>query len=445
MPSDPGATSVGPPGTGDTAAWVPTDGLRRAITVVALGLVAAIVLGRVDVAVLVAPFALGTAWALRSRPRRPPEVSIATESVAVVESQDFTVDITAGNPDDTPYDLALIRCRYSPWLRVADGDQTIATPVGASETTTVTMEGDALRWGWQRFGPAELQVIACDGLLQSTPIRSGALALRVFPRTEAFDAVDAIPKAAGLVGAHRSRRYGDGGELAGIRQFAPGDRLRRIDWRTSLRTRELHVVQTLSDRDAEVVLLLDLLHEAGTSGGIEGAASVLDITVRASAGIAQHYLNRGDRVLMLEYGGRARALRSGSGRRHYLATLEWLLAVREGIGVYDPVARLFGQHQIPSNALTVVLTPLLEERSVTMLARLARSGRSVVAVDTLPPDIEAPSDGKWSDIAFRLWRLERRNTLDQLLEHGVPTVTWAGAGTLDLVLRDVARMAAAPR
>lgn len=433
------------PSIGDAPAWVPTEGLRRAITVIVVGLVAAIVLGRVDVAVLVAPFALGTAWALRTRPRRPPEVSLTTDDVAVVESQDFTVDVTVGNPDDTAYDLALIRTRYAQWLRVVEGDQTIATPVGGGETTIVTLDGDALRWGWQRFGPAELQVIACDGLLQSTPIRSNALALRVFPRTDQFDAVDAMPKAAGLVGAHRSRRYGDGGELAGIRQFTPGDRLRRIDWRTSLRTRELHVAQTLSDRDAEVVLLLDILHEAGTSGGIEGTASVLDTTVRASAGIAQHYLNRGDRVVMLEYGGRSRALRSGSGRRHYLALLEWLLAVREGVGVYDPIARLFGQHLIPSNALTVVLTPLLEERSVAMLARLARSGRSVVAVDTLPAEVDAPTEGRWSDVAFRLWKLQRRNTVDQLLEHGVPTVTWAGAGTLDLVLRDVARMAAAPR
>lgn len=429
----------------EVAVWMPTDGLRRAIVVVLAAFLAAIALGRVDIAVIAAPFALGTAWALRTRPRSTPEVSLRTDDVALVESKDFTVDITVGNPDDAAYDLALLRCRYSSWLRVPDGDQTIGIPVGARENAVVTMDGVALRWGWQRFGPAELQVVACDGLLQSTPIHSGALAHRVFPLTEQFDAIDAMPNAAGLVGAHRSRRYGDGGELSGIRQFVPGDRLRRIDWRTSLRTRELHVAQTLPDRDAEVVILLDVLHEAGVSEGIEGAASVLDTTVRASAGIAQHYVNRGDRVVMLEYGGRSRALRSGSGRRHYLTVLEWLLGVREGVGYYDPIARLFGQHLIPSSALIVVLTPLLEQWSVAMLARLARSGRSVVAVDTLPPDIEPPMDGSWSEAAFRLWRLERRNTLDQLLEHGVPTVTWAGAGTLDLVLRDVSRMAAAPR
>ena len=35
--------------------------------------------------------------------------------------------------------------------------------------------------------------------------------------------------------------------------------------------------------------------------------------------------------------------------------------------------------------------------------------------------------------------------IGQLREHGVPVVRWAGAGSLDQVLRDVARLATAPR
>ena len=81
-----------------------------------------------------------------------------------------------------------------------------------------------------------------------------------------------------------------------------------------------------------------------------------------------------------------------------------------------------------------------------MLARLARSGRFVVAVDTLPRRARAaaarPVDRRWRT---RLWRLERENMIGQLREHGVPVVAWAGAGSLDLVLRDVARLASAPR
>ncbi|HYN96491.1 MAG TPA: DUF58 domain-containing protein, partial [Pilimelia sp.] len=272
-----------------------------------------------------------------------------------------------------------------------------------------------------------------------------ARTLRVFPLTEPFHAVEVMPRAAGLAGAHRSRRPGEGGELAGVRVFAPGDRLRRIDWRVSLRTQQLHVAATLSDRDAEVLLLLDVLTEAGTSGGVHGPPSVLDTAVRASAAIAEHYLHRGDRVSLLEYGPRARRLRPASGRRQYLTVLEWLLDVRAVDSPYEPYDRVFGASLLSPNALVVVLTPLVDERSGEMLARLARSGRIVVAIDTLPPTARPPGTGPHSDMAYRLWRLARDNTVGQLREHGVPVVAWAGAGSLDQVLRDVARLASAPR
>jgi uncharacterized protein (DUF58 family) len=254
-----------------------------------------------------------------------------------------------------------------------------------------------------------------------------------------------MPRAAGLVGGHRSRRPGEGGELAGVRAFGPGDRLRRIDWRVSLRTRQLHVAATLSDRDAEVLLLLDVLHEAGRSGGIGGPASVFDTTVRAAAGIAEHYLTRGDRVAMLEYGFRARWLRPASGRRQYLMVLHWLLDTAPSDTPYEPGAGAFGTHLIPAHALVIVLSPLVDPRTGSMLAKMVRSGRFVIAVDTLgSTEVRLPA-APWMPVAQRVWTLERANLIGQLREHGVPVVAWAGAGSLDTVLRDVARLATGPR
>jgi uncharacterized protein (DUF58 family) len=218
-----------------------------------------------------------------------------------------------------------------------------------------------------------------------------------------------------------------------------------VDWRVSLRTDRLHVAATLSDRDAEVVLLLDLLAEAGRSGGVKGTASVLDTTVRSAAAIAEHYLHRGDRVSVVEYGPAARRLRPATGRRQYLTVLEWLLDVRVEDSGHEPYEHVFGSQVLSHHALVVVLTPLVDARSAEMLARLARSGRFVVAVDTLPASAVPPKRGPWTDVAHHIWRLERDNTIGQLRENGVPVVAWAGAGSLDLVLRDVARLASAPK
>ncbi|HEV7964653.1 MAG TPA: DUF58 domain-containing protein [Actinoplanes sp.] len=426
---------------GDVDGWVPTRAFGRAILVTGLLVFLAALTGRYDLVVIAAPFALGTALSLLRRPAALPAPELSTFDDRIVEGDDFAVGVSVTNPDPVALDLILFRLSLPRWVRVHRGDHPYAAPAEAGSVAEVELEGTALRWGRHALGPLAVHGVACDGLLVSLRVECEALPIKAYPVTDPFRADEAMPRAAGLVGQHHSRRPGEGGELAGVREFAPGDRLRRIDWRVTLRTGRVHVVSTLSDRDAEVVLLLDVLHEAGESGGTGGAASVLDTTVRAAAGVAEHYLHRGDRVAMLEYGFSARRLRPATGRRQYLTVLEWLLDAKPAGGAYEPSAGAFGAHLLSANALVIVLTPLLDQRSAAMIAGLARSGRFVVAVDTLPPDLRLSTDDAWAPLASRLWRMSRDNVIGLLREHGVPVVGWAGAGSLDQVLRDVTRMA----
>jgi uncharacterized protein (DUF58 family) len=426
----------------------PTKALGRAILFVGALMLAAALFGRFDLVVLAAPFAIGTAVSVIRRPRVRPTAELSTVEPFVVEGGDAGAATGVGNPGSTGYDLAIIRVRSSYWVDLEHADRPYATTVAPGTMSDIDLNGRVTRWGRHTLGPVTAHAVGGDGLFISRGARTGALTVKAYPVTEVFDADEAMPRAAGHVGGHRSRRPGEGGEIAGVRKFGPGDRLRRIDWRVSLRTRELHVVATLSDRDAEVVLLLDVLHEAGRSGGVDGNPSVLDTTVRAAAGIAEHYLHRGDRVSLVQYGYQVRRLRAGSGRRHYLTTLEWLLDVAPTGSTGDPPATMFGPHVVPGNALVMVLTPLIDVRSAGMLANLVRAGRFVLAVDTLPADLADPSvpppggnTGRWTANAHRLWLLERANLVGQLREVGVPVVQWGGAGSLDEVLRGVARVA----
>jgi uncharacterized protein (DUF58 family) len=288
--------------------------------------------------------------------------------------------------------------------------------------------------------------VACAGLVVADSHTMPAVPLTVYPVSEPFDSEEALPRAAGISGIHRSRRAGSGGELADVRPFQPGDRLRRINWRVTRRTGELHVNDTWPDRDADVVLLLDVRHEAGESGGVGGAATVLDATVRAAAAITEHYARQGDRVALVEYGSRLRRLRAGTGRRHYLSTLEWLVAVdRFPRGFGPPGGRLLARGLSGTGALVIVLTPLLDQHSANLLAVLARSGHPLVAVDTLPGWVRPRTRSEWTPAGQRLWWLERATTVGRLRGVGVPVEPWRGAGSLDVMLRHVYRMAASSR
>jgi uncharacterized protein (DUF58 family) len=444
--------------------WLPTRAFGRAVFLVGLLLLVAVFTRRPDIVVLAAPIAIGAALGLWHRPRTAPQVQLGIEDSVLAESGTVRATIDITNHDSLRYDLVVARLSSDRWLRMGETDRPYATSIAVGGNVGIDVSGHALRWGRHQLGPVLAHAVAADGLLISPVALAAPADVRVYPVREAFNANDAMPRAAGTMGFHRSRRPGEGGELAGVRAFSPGDRLRRIDWRVSLRTRQLHVAATLSDRDAEVVVLLDVLHEAGHSGGVNGARSVLDMTVRAAAGIADHYLHRGDRVSLVEYGWQGRRLRPSAGHRHYLTTLEWLLDVQPSRGAQEPPPFIVGAQLISPNALVVVLTPMIDAKSAAMLARLARSGRFVVAVDTMPPELLATLDnvpvgrsrsdrggnswltaGDYTAIAARLWRMERANTIGQLREHGVPIVTWVGAGSLDEVLQQVSRMASAPK
>ncbi|HEY6740048.1 MAG TPA: DUF58 domain-containing protein, partial [Actinopolymorphaceae bacterium] len=246
----------------------PTSALVRAVLLTVIPLACAVLFGRVDLAVLAAPFALGTALALHRRPRAGAAVRLTGGEGRLLEGDTGTLELAVTNNDEMAYDLVLAKVPASPDVVIRYGGTTLALPSDGGRKTALTLPVELARWGRPRVDPCTVRAVSCDGLLVSTSVSSEPFRLKVYPRSEAFEADDAMPHATGLVGVHRSRRYGDGGELADIRRYAPGDRLRRIDWRTSLRARELHVVQTLSDRDADLAVVLDVLHDAG---GVEGS------------------------------------------------------------------------------------------------------------------------------------------------------------------------------
>jgi uncharacterized protein (DUF58 family) len=283
------------------------------------------------------------------------------------------------------------------------------------------------------------------------------------PLPDTFSARVPVPRPDGLVGQNRSHHAGDGGEFADIRQFRFGDRLRRVHWPVSIRTGQLHVTSTYADQDSEVVLLVDAMHDIGTSEGAGGRSSSLDNAVRAAGAIAEHYLRTGDRVGLRVLGARGvPALDSAAGKNHLRRVLDTLARTTASKGTVADEKRLRGQlrHRVGTGALVVVLTPAISSEVLGHALALSRRGIPVIVIDTLPselasPDLdvhlldtvmpEADKHPQASLLAWRMRLLEREHEMRRAREAGVPIVPWSGPGTLDIVLRDLGRRSRAPR
>lgn len=239
-----------------------------------------------------------------------------------------------------------------------------------------------------------------------------------------------------FIGNYVSPARGEGIEPGDIRPFAPGDQVRHVNWRATLRLGVLHVTQHHRERNADVVLLLDSLADVGAEGG-----TVLDTAARGAAALAAAYLARKDRVGLIEYGGQLRWVKPGSGRAQLQRLLDTLLDASVVFTYVNRDLDLVPPRILPPQALVLALSPLLDPRFVRAACDLAARGFDLIliAVSPVAATRAIARSGPLADVAARLWALERRAQVAELRRRGLTIVEWDGVEPLEAALATLRR------
>lgn len=424
-----------------TRRWQPTPALARAVVVAAVAVVTAVVAGAPVAMVLGSPFVLLACFGLRHRPESDPVVGAALDHRWLHEGQGTTSRLVLARAEDVEHVARAMA--PTPYVALHPPRGLVAGLVEEPPTVEVGPR----RWGRRVLGEEQVSLTTAWAGYRWGPAALHGVELRVLPHTARFDSRAETPRPVGLVGVSRSSRLGAGVELADIRPFRAGDRLRRISWRVSARSRELHVTTSPAEEDSGVLLVVDALGDHGRSGGLDGEASSLDQSVRAAAAVAAHHIRAGDRVGLRVVGGDGGLVGYGAGGRHLRVLLDRLALVRPGElpeGIADHL-----QLRVTGGSVVVIFSPMLGPAVVTATASLVQRGLPVVVVDTLPPEaspvVPDAVDPAVAGLAWRMRRLERDRVLAGLAALGSPVIPWRGAGTLDDVLRRLARRPRAPQ
>ncbi len=439
--------------------WRPTRALGRATAVGFVLLAAAAASGRGDLAVIGVPLAALVVWAVATRPTAVPTVQSRLSTAVAHEGDSMTwrVDVTTvpGLRDVVGH---LPGDRWT--TTTPQHGHVAAAPTGAA-TVPMAVVATVDRWGVRRLGPAQVGGFGAFAGFAWIWSEQRVETVAAVPTPGVFTSRAALPHPVGLVGQHRSARVGGGTELAEIRPFRTGDRLRRIHWPVSLRTGALHVTTTYADQDAEVHLVLDAIRDLGERDADTGRRSSLDVAVEAAGAVAAHYLSTGDRVGLSVLGGGGVVEVPAVGGHHQLAR------VLLGLGRAEPSRGTVGDERalraqlrrsIPPGAFVVLLSALVSAEPLAHAVRLARSGHGVVVVDTLPVELQGPEatddalcaatgvdDARLARLVWRLRLLDRGREAHRCAMAGVPVIAWRGPGSLDTVLRQAARRSRAPR
>jgi uncharacterized protein (DUF58 family) len=303
-------------------------------------------------------------------------------------------------------------------VTAVDGMQLEVLDSGSRQGKTIAAV--AQRWGRYPIR-ARLDVLARGGLLRGTGTADAADVI-VFPLTPPQST--SIPQTELLdrLGTHLTRYIGPGVEYADIRPYVPGDQLRAVNWAVSARRNRLHVTQRLTDRAADVVVLIDTyLQPPGP------ATEATERVVRGGAQVVQTALRSGDRAGIIALGGnRPRWLGADIGHRQFYRVLDTVLGA--GDGSESTTGTLAPRAAIPAGAIVIAFSTLLDTEFALALIDLRRRGHVVIAVDVLDG---SPFEGEQDPLVNRMWALQRSSMYRDMATIGVEVLSWPGGYSLE--------------
>jgi uncharacterized protein (DUF58 family) len=440
-----------------------TPKLRALIAIVALTVVVGLATGRVELVVTAVPPLAVLAWSLATT--KPPVISVqfALEMDRAVEGDDVATHVRADVTAAGSYELELAVVLPPGWAAV--GVTRAHGRPAAGEVLEHTFHLRAERWGVHSLGVVAVRMTGPARLIAFEEIVERPHRIKVYPAPDKVARSLAPPETQIYSGDYVARSAGDGIEFASVRPFVLGDSVRRVNWRVTSRSQDLHVNLGHPERNADLVLFLDTFTDVevgdrqtfgdsatesvlnttnvGKSAGAAGRTT-LDIAVRGAAALAQHHLEHNDRVGLIGFGGMLHWLTASMGRTHVYRIADFLLGINATLSYAWKDIELLPHGTLPPSALVVALSPLVDMRALRALADISARGFSLVVVNTLPESAIAPSPGPEGELAHRAWRLVRSKLRDELRAAGVPVVTWSGVSGIQTALAEIPRMGRGP-
>jgi uncharacterized protein (DUF58 family) len=397
-----------------------------------IGLVAALVVGRPELAALAAPFAavLVVGLSLAERPRLA-TVAFELDRERLLEGE--TVEATLMLRTERPVGRLELLLDLPDGIACETRNPQILQ-LGWNERRELDFTLRCEHWGAYLLGDLVLRAQEPFGLLVHEWSLERRTPLKVYPRGEGLRRLLRPLETQAFAGNQVPRARGEGIEFADLRPFVPGDRVRRINWRATARRGDPWVTETHPERNSDVVIFLDTFLEAR-----ERDEGTLDLAVSAASTLATHYLREKDRVGLVSFGGVTNWLTASSGAVQVYRILDSLLDAEIFLSYAWKDIDLLPVRALPPEALVLALSPLLDERAVRSLLDLRARGFDLAVIEISPAPFAPAGPDELDQLAHRFWLMRREALRSRYLRLGVPVVEWTGDVPLQAALEEVRR------
>ncbi|MGC4981096.1 DUF58 domain-containing protein [Streptomyces sp. DT193] len=352
-------------------------------------------------------------------------------SVRLGESADVTLTVT--NPSGRPLRAHLRDAwppsSWEPGTEVEASRHRLTVPAGERRRLTTRLR--PTRRGDRRADRVTIRSFGPLGLFSRQGSHEVPWAVRVLPPfTSRKHLPSKLARLRELDGRTSVLTRGEGTEFDSLREYVPGDDTRSIDWRATARRTTVAVRTWRPERDRHILLVLDT---GRTSAGRVGDAPRLDASMDAALLLAALASRAGDRVDLLAYDRRVRALVQGRAAGDVLPSLVNAMAGLEPELVETDAGGLTATavRTAPRRSLIVLLTTLdaapVEEGLLPVLSSLTQR-HTVLLASVADPHVARMAkargdvDAVYEAAAAAQAEAGRQRTAETLRRRGVTVV-----------------------
>jgi uncharacterized protein (DUF58 family) len=239
-------------------------------------------------------------------------------------------------------------------------------------------------------------------------------------------------------GSIPARLGGSGTDFWGVREYYPGDPLRRLDWRLTARHPHKFFTKEFEQEEiADVGLILDARKKTNLRIGED---SLFEHAARATASLAEVFLRQGNRVSLLVYQRHIASVFPGYGKLQLNRVLHTLAQVTPESDDSLNSLQYLPIQMFSSHSLIVIISPLMSG-DWRLFRRLRAYGYPVLLISPDPLDYARhilPADLD-SRLATRLTRLERQIEINQITQLWIPVIDWQVSQPLAPLVRNALR------
>ncbi len=346
----------------------------------------------------------------------------AIRSVEKNGAGDSTVKIAVRNQGGETVQLRLADPLH-PGMRLAEGQTQTSAVLHPGEEARLEY---AFHSGRGSYTWETVRVVVSDplGLAETEMHVPAAARVQVQPEMTKLHPFPVHPqRTLHTAGSIPARLGGRGTDFWGVREYHPGDPLRRLDWRRTAR----HPGQFFSkefeqEEIADIGLILDARQKTDLRVGEDG---LFEHSARAAASLAEVFLRQGNRVSLLIFGKETEFLFPGYGKNQLHRILH---ALSKAVPVMNPgfdSLQFIPLNMFSSHSIIIILSPLAPG-DWRLFPRLRAYGFQALLISPDPIDYarRVLPDDRTTQMATRLAQVERRLQIGRITQLWIPVVEW---------------------